>query len=78
MWTVSPCLYSSTLLSYSFYLQLNLMMKIRESIKADKFPEFVQEFFELQYPKGEYPQWAVDALNSVNITLIPPQNNKNS
>ena len=46
---------------------------MRDSIKSDKFPEFVQNFFVLQYPGGEYPQWAVEALQSVNIELKPPQ-----
>lgn len=45
------------------------MRKIRESIKEDKFPQFVQDFMTLQYPKGDYPQWAIEALKSVNIEL---------
>lgn len=48
------------------------MTEIRDSIKADRFPEYVQQFFELQYPDGDYPQWAVDALKSVNIDLKAP------
>lgn len=48
------------------------MKNIRESIKADKFPEFVQSFMDTLHPKGDYPQWAVDALSSVNIKLKPP------
>lgn len=45
------------------------MGEMRESIRADQFPQFVQNFMDLQYPKGDYPQWAVDALKSVNIKL---------
>lgn len=50
--------------------QLNLMNTMRESIKQDKFPEFVQHFMKTQYPDKNYPQWAVDALQSVEITLL--------
>ena len=49
--------------------QLKLMRSIRESIKVDKFPEFVRSFMLLQFPDRQYPEWAVDALSSVNITL---------
>lgn len=46
------------------------MNTMRESIKQDKFPEFVQHFMKTQYPDKNYPQWAVDALQSVEITLL--------
>ena len=49
--------------------QLSLMRSIRESIKVDKFPDFVRSFMLLQFPDRQYPEWAVDALSSVNITL---------
>ena len=45
------------------------MREVRESIVADRFPEFVRRFFVTMFPSQNYPQWAVDALNSVNITL---------
>ena len=48
---------------------MNLMKSIRESIKKDNFPGFVQKFFNDLYPNGDFPKWAVDALNSVNIHL---------
>jgi queuine tRNA-ribosyltransferase len=48
------------------------MKSIRESIIADKFPEFVQDFMTLRYPKGDYPAWALEALASVNIHVLPP------
>eukprot|EP00794_Sanderia_malayensis_P015746 gene15746-17335_t len=50
--------------------QMNLMASIRDSIKMDTFPEFTQRFFDEQYPSGNYPQWAVDALKKVNINLV--------
>ena len=47
------------------------MSDIRESIKEDRFPQFVKEFFEQTYvDKVEYPQWAVEALKAVNIDLL--------
>ncbi|XP_063234806.1 queuine tRNA-ribosyltransferase catalytic subunit [Bacillus rossius redtenbacheri] len=49
--------------------QLRLMRSIRESIKEQKFPEFVRTFMESAYPKKNYPQWIVDALAAVNIQL---------
>ena len=48
---------------------MNLMESIRESIKSDRFPEFVEKFFNNLYPKGEYPKWAQDALKTVGIFL---------
>ncbi len=49
---------------------MNLMKSIRENIKKDTFPEFTQKFFKDLYPKGNYPQWAVEALRKVNIDLF--------
>lgn len=49
---------------------LRLMRNIRESIKQDKFSEFVQKFMLDVYPDKEYPKWVVDALKAVNIELI--------
>ncbi|GFR78043.1 queuine tRNA-ribosyltransferase catalytic subunit 1 [Elysia marginata] len=49
--------------------QLRLMRGMRKSIVEDKFPDFVQQFFSDMFPAGVYPDWAVDALNSVNINL---------
>jgi queuine tRNA-ribosyltransferase catalytic subunit len=48
---------------------MNLMKNVRKSIKDGKFPEFVQDFMEEQFPKKDYPKWTVDALNSVGIKL---------
>jgi len=42
---------------------------MRNSIVADRFPDFVQGFFARMFPSRNYPPWAVDALNSVNIRL---------
>eukprot|EP01133_Synstelium_polycarpum_P005281 gene5281-6119_t len=53
--------------------QMSLMRKIRESIIAQTFPAFVQRFFDLQYPNGEVPQWAIDALQEVGINVVQQQ-----
>jgi queuine tRNA-ribosyltransferase len=53
-------------------LQLSLMRNIRQSIVEQRFPQFVQEFMNLRFPDGNYDQWAVNALASVNIALKPP------
>jgi len=50
-------------------LQLQLMKKVRSSIKERKFPEFVKIFMKTMYPEGDYPSWCVDALATVNIVL---------
>lgn len=55
-----------------FVIQLSLMRSIRESITADQFPVFVQEFMSRLYPSGQYDSWVVDALEAVNIHLISP------
>lgn len=46
--------------------QMTLMRELRESIVQDKFPAFVKQFCQ---DLGNTPQWAVDALASVNIQL---------
>lgn len=63
--TVSCSLLSMHNLTY----QMQLMKSIRDSIKENKFPEFVQEFMTNMYPNKNYPQWTIDAFHSVNIDL---------
>lgn len=45
------------------------MKDIRESIKADAFPEFVKNFMFVQYGDKEVPSWIRDALATVNISV---------
>ncbi|GLH08209.1 Queuine tRNA-ribosyltransferase catalytic subunit [Gryllus bimaculatus] len=54
---------------HNIAFQMKLMRSIRESIKAQKFPEFVQNFMSVLYPEKNYPTWIVDALSAVNIQL---------
>ncbi|KAK6196223.1 hypothetical protein SNE40_001488 [Patella caerulea] len=49
--------------------QLRLMKRIRESILEDKFPKFIQTFFTTMFPNKNYPEWAIEALKSVNVNL---------
>ena len=48
---------------------MKLMHDIRESIKVDKFPEFVHKFMKRMFPDEIFPVWAKEALASVNIFL---------
>jgi tRNA-guanine family transglycosylase len=55
----------SQLLTYhNIAYQMNLMRSIRKSIMEGKFPEFVVDFMKKLHPNGNYPKWAVDALNA--------------
>ncbi|KAM7445156.1 Queuine tRNA-ribosyltransferase catalytic subunit 1 [Porites harrisoni] len=58
---------------HNIYYQMQLMRDIRESIKKDNFPEFVQGFMNKMFPDKSYPDWAQSALASVNIFLDTQQ-----
>lgn len=49
------------------------MNDMRDSIKADKFPQFVKTFMKQQFPDGIVSQWIIDALNAVGISLDPSE-----
>ncbi|KAA0705239.1 Queuine tRNA-ribosyltransferase catalytic subunit 1 [Triplophysa tibetana] len=50
--------------------QLTLMRSVRQSIIEKRFPEFVKAFMKRMFSSSEqYPSWAVEALQSVNITV---------
>lgn len=55
---------------HNISFQLNLMKDIRESIKEQRYPNFVKKFMLDLYPNKEYPQWIIDALGAVNIELL--------
>ncbi|KAF5095888.1 hypothetical protein D0Z00_002975 [Geotrichum galactomycetum] len=57
---------------HNVHYQLELMRQARQAIIADKFPEYVHQFFSDLHggDKTKYPQWAVDALRKVNIDLL--------
>lgn len=48
---------------------IRLMREIRQSIIDGRLDEYVKEFFRKQFPKGDYPEWAKDALLVAGIEL---------
>lgn len=67
---VSTEVVSSSLLSvHNLTYQMQLMKSVRDSIKENKFPEFVKDFMLKMYPNRNYPQWCIEALESVHINL---------
>ncbi|KAK2577326.1 hypothetical protein KPH14_003455 [Odynerus spinipes] len=55
---------------HNIAFQMKLMKDIRESIKEQKYPEFVQNYMLNVYPDKKYPEWIINALKSVNIALL--------
>ncbi|EMR08130.1 queuine tRNA-ribosyltransferase [Pneumocystis murina B123] len=55
---------------HNIHYQLNLMKEIRNAIIHDKFPVFVKKTFDQLYSEKNYPKWAVESLNTVNINLL--------
>ncbi|XP_031833295.1 tRNA-guanine transglycosylase isoform X2 [Nomia melanderi] len=55
---------------HNIAFQMRLMQDIRQSIKNQKFPEFIQQFMLNLYPNQEYPAWIINALKAVNVTLL--------
>eukprot|EP00039_Didymoeca_costata_P022459 m.4573 g.4573 ORF g.4573 m.4573 type:complete len:401 (+) comp3020_c0_seq2:269-1471(+) len=55
--------------THNIAYQLNLMREARESIIEGKFPNFVRKFVKDLHGNEKCPSWAVDALNSVGISL---------
>lgn len=78
LYSTTPSL-ENDLFDCIFVPQLTLMRDLRQSILENRFVEFVREMMRQQYPTGDYDQWVVDALESVNISLrTPPQSPHNS
>ncbi|XP_022325326.2 queuine tRNA-ribosyltransferase catalytic subunit 1-like [Crassostrea virginica] len=61
--------FCSLITTHNISYQLRLMRSMQKNIIEDTFPEFIQAFFDKLYPNSDYPQWAVDALASVNVHL---------
>ena len=57
---------------HNVYYQLNLMRRIREAIIADRYPQFLKDFFSKLYngQKDKYPEWAVGALKGVGVDIL--------
>ncbi|KAI0111962.1 Queuine tRNA-ribosyltransferase [Daldinia grandis] len=55
---------------HNVWYQLGLMKQVREAIIADRYPAFLRRFFANLYPdQANYPKWAVDALQGVDVDL---------
>ncbi|KAL7702810.1 queuine tRNA-ribosyltransferase [Lotmaria passim] len=62
---------AATLLSYhNIAYLISLTRGARRAIEEGRFTAYVQDFFLAYYPKKDYPNWAVEALASVDITLL--------
>ena len=48
---------------------MSLMKRIRESLRVNRFPEFVAQFMQNRYGSTEIPSWISEALSSVGIVL---------
>lgn len=57
---------------HNVWYQLALMRQVRNSIIEDRFPAFLKQFFsDLHHgDKTKYPDWAVEALNTVGVDLM--------
>ncbi|CAN6674071.1 hypothetical protein TRVA0_050S00474 [Trichomonascus vanleenenianus] len=57
---------------HNVYYQLELMRSARRAIMADEYPDFVRTFFYNWYhgDMTKYPQWAIEALKTVDIDLL--------
>ncbi|XP_073994957.1 tRNA-guanine transglycosylase isoform X2 [Rhodnius prolixus] len=54
---------------HNVHYQMKLMRRMGESIKNQKFPEFVQDFMAKMYANREIPKWIKNALKAVNICV---------
>lgn len=55
---------------HNVWYQLELMRNARQAIVEDRFEDYVQQFFKNKYgSRDKYPQWAIDALKSVDIMI---------
>ncbi|XP_011643100.1 queuine tRNA-ribosyltransferase catalytic subunit [Pogonomyrmex barbatus] len=55
---------------HNIAFQMKLMRDIRDSIKEQRFPKFIQNYMLTAYPNKDYPRWIVNALEAVNVTLL--------
>jgi len=55
---------------HNIAFQMKLMRDIRDSIKEQRFPRFIQDYMLTVYPNKDYPTWIINALEAVNVTLL--------
>ncbi|KYN17845.1 putative queuine tRNA-ribosyltransferase [Trachymyrmex cornetzi] len=51
---------------HNIAFQIKLM---RDSIKEQRFPRFIQDYMLIIYSNEDYPTWIINALQAVNVTL---------
>jgi len=56
--------------THNIQYQMTLMESLRQSISENRFESYVQNFMLDMFPTKEYPQWTLNAFNSVNIKLL--------
>ncbi|KAK5939756.1 hypothetical protein PMZ80_008138 [Knufia obscura] len=55
---------------HNVHWMLDLMRRVRDAIREDRYPDFARQFFKDYFPDKGAPQWAVDAMKGVNIDLV--------
>ncbi|RVW17808.1 Queuine tRNA-ribosyltransferase catalytic subunit 1 [Vitis vinifera] len=60
----------SQLLSYhNLYYMMKLSRDLHSSIIQERFPEFVCEFLQKMFPKGDVPEWVCNAMEVAGIDI---------
>ncbi|KAF2138046.1 uncharacterized protein K452DRAFT_353281 [Aplosporella prunicola CBS 121167] len=54
---------------HNVHYQLSLMRSVREAIIEDRYPAFLNAFFNKLYPNKDFPAWVVGALGGVGVRL---------
>ncbi|KAK1218486.1 hypothetical protein PQX77_018812 [Marasmius sp. AFHP31] len=55
---------------HNITFQAQVMGRARDAIVADRFPEYLRNFFDGYFGDHGYPQWCVNALRSVGVDLL--------
>ena len=60
---------------HNVHYLLNLMNDVKTAIIEDKYPEFIQAYFNRLYggDTSKIPQWALTALRGVGVNLVVVQ-----
>ncbi|XP_024521803.1 queuine tRNA-ribosyltransferase catalytic subunit 1 [Selaginella moellendorffii] len=60
----------SQLVSYhNVFYMMRLSNDLHTSILEGRFPEFVQDFLQKQYPKGDVPEWVCNAMDVAGVDI---------
>lgn len=56
---------------HNVHYLLSLMASARDAVIADRYPDFLRQFFRKRYHQPEqFPDWAVRALQGVGVNLL--------